>query len=104
MRQDIAITIPAGYCYNYTTAGTSQGQWYLPAAGELYASIETNYSAVNNGIKAAGGTQLSSGYWYWSSSEYNSDYAWFVFANFSYVDWVNKDYTYVSYVRCVLAF
>ncbi len=92
-----------GYCYNYTTPGTSKGQWYLPAAGELYASIETNYSAVNNGIKAAGGTQLTSEYYYfWSSSEYNSGRAWNVYSDTGLVDWDHK--VNYGYVRCVLAF
>ena len=91
-----------GYCYNYTTAGTSKGQWYLPAAGELYASINTshNRSAVNNGIKAAGGTQLS-GY-YWSSSEYISSHAWEVGTAYGNVYGRSKNLT--NYVRCVLAF
>ena len=91
----------AGYCYNFTTAGTSKGQWYLPAAGELYASIGTNYSAVNNGIKAAGGTQLSS-YRYWSSSEYSVYFAWGVFAGNGNVG-TNLKYGN-DYVRCVLGF
>ena len=90
----------AGYCNAYRTDGVSG--WYLPAQGELYASIVTNYSAVSKGISAAGGTQLSSGYWYWSSSEYDYDYAWVVYANDGTVDW---NYKFVdNYVRCVLAF
>ena len=90
----------AGYCNAYRTDDVSG--WYLPAQGELYASIVTNYSAVSKGISAAGGTQLSSGYWYWSSSEYDYDYAWVVYANDGTVDWNYKDA--ISYVRCVLAF
>ena len=92
----------AGYCYNYTTAGTSKGQWYLPAAGELYASIGTNYSAVNNGIKAAGGTQLS-GYRYWSSSEYSSIIAWYMGPGDGYVSNDRKG-SYYGSARCVLGF
>ena len=93
-----------GYCYNYTTTGTSKGQWYLPAAGELYASIVTNYSAVNSGLSAAGGTQLSSGYYcYWSSSEYSSSYAWVVSANGGPVYGYIKNYNDAD-VRCVLGF
>ena len=92
----------AGYCYNYTTTGTSKGDWYLPAAGELYASIMTNYSAVNNGIKAAGGKQLSSDYYYWSSSEYGSKYAWEVVAYYGGVGYGGKSNN--NSVRCVLAF
>ena len=47
-----------GYCYNFTTTGTSKGDWYLPAQGELYASVWTNKSAVNSGLSAAGGTSI----------------------------------------------
>ena len=92
-----------GYCYNYTTAGTSKGQWYLPAAGELYASIATNYSAVNNGIKAAGGTQLLLGAYYWSSSEYSDTSAWAVYPTVGTTDYRGKNFI-DGYVRCVLAF
>ncbi len=91
----------AGYCYNFTTAGTSKGQWYLPAAGELYASIYTNYSAVNSGLSAAGGTSVS-GY-HWSSSEASSRYAWGVGANDGYANDYFK-YSNRYYVRCVLGF
>ena len=93
-----------GYCYNFTTAGTSKGDWYLPAQGELYASIVTNYSAVNSGISAAGGTQLSSGYWYWSSSEYDYRCAWGANAYTGGVSWEHSKNGFPYYVRCVLAF
>ncbi len=90
-----------GYCYNFTTAGTSKGQWYLPAAGELYATVWTNKAAVNSGLSAAGGTAIQSG-WHWSSSEYNSGTAWGVDARYGIVG------TYVKpsngFVRCVLGF
>ena len=90
----------AGYCNAYRTSGVSG--WYLPAQGELYASVWTNYSAVSKGISAAGGTQLSSGYWYWSSSESSTNLAWNVYANDGTVYWNYKDA--ISYVVCVLAF
>ena len=92
-----------GYCYNYTTAGTSKGQWYLPAAGELYASVWTNKTTVSAGLSAVGGRSFQNG-WHWSSSEYSSNQiAWSVDANDGTVDWGNKSYAY-HYVRCVLPF
>ena len=91
----------AGYCYNFTTSGTSKGDWYLPAAGELYASIVTNYSVVNNGINAAEGKDLTAGVWYYSSSQYNRFHTPFVGAC-SIISGVSKK-TYVS-TRCVLDF
>ena len=88
-----------GYCYNYTTAGTSKGDWYLPAAGELYASIVTNFSAVKGGLNAAG--YLLS-YAYWSSSEPEETSAWIVFSGDGDMEAEFKNY--YSYVLCVLAF
>ena len=90
-----------GYCYNFTTAGTSKGQWYLPAAGEAYASVWTNKTAVNTGLSAAGGTSIQDG-WHWSSSEGSYDGVWIVYANDGHVGTIGK-YGYV-YVRCVLEF
>ena len=92
-----------GYCYNYTTTGTSKGDWYLPAAGELYASIWTNKSSVNAGLSKAGGTAIVEGV-HWSSSEATAGYraVWYVSAPDGYVYGNNKDNYY--YVRCVLAF
>ena len=90
-----------GYCYNFTTAGTSKGQWYLPAAGEAYASVWTNKTAVNTGLSAAGGTSIQDG-WHWSSSEGSYGGVWIVYANDGHVGTIGK-YGYV-YVRCVLEF
>lgn len=42
--------------------------------------------------------------WYWSSSEYTYNNAWYVYANNGFVDWSGKSSTYSGYVRCVLAF
>ena len=91
-----------GYCYNFTTTGTSKGDWYLPAAGELYASVWTNKSAVNAGLSAAGGASIQNG-WHWSSSEYSSYSAWEVYPHNGNVDYRTKD-TNGEYVRCVLPF
>ena len=57
----------------YTTLGTSMGQWYLPAAGELKA-ISDNKDVLNTTLSKIGGTQLSGTYW--SSSEYNNNTGW----------------------------
>ena len=90
----------AGYCNAYSKGGVSG--WYLPAQGELYASVWTNKSAVNSGLSAAGGTSIQNG-WHWSSSEYAYTYAWLVNASNGNVDWGYKGSNY-NYVRCVLAF
>ena len=90
----------AGYCNAYSKGGVSG--WYLPAQGELYASVWTNKSTVDAGLSAAGGTSIQSG-WYWSSSEYSSYSAWCVGAYSGTVDWGHKTNNY-HYVRCVLPF
>ena len=58
----------ASYAYNYTTAGTSVGQWYLPASGELWLMYQRK-AAINRTMSRLGKSAvLASGY-AWSSSE-----------------------------------
>ena len=57
----------------YFTTGTSQGQWYVPAAGELQ-SISSNKDVLNTTLSKIGGTQMSGGYW--SSSEKDGSNVW----------------------------
>ena len=59
----------------YSTTGTEQGQWYLPAAGELQA-ISTNKDTLNATLSKIGGTQMSNTYW--SSSEANNQNGYYV--------------------------
>ncbi len=59
----------------YSTTGTEQGQWYLPAAGELQA-ISTNKDTLNTTLAKIGGTQMSGNYW--SSSEQNSGSSYYI--------------------------
>jgi len=66
------------YCNTYTTAGTSAGDWYLPAAGELYSYVYGNYSAINTAMTAIGWTFGSA--YFWSSSEQSNYLAWYVYS------------------------
>ena len=59
----------------YTTTGTEQGQWYLPAGGELN-TIGKNKDILNTTLSKIGGTQLSGNYW--SSSERNYKYGYYI--------------------------
>lgn len=59
----------------YSTEGTSQGQWYLPAAGELKA-VSDNKSTLNTTLSKIGGTSLSLSDW--TSSEKDSTNAFFL--------------------------
>ena len=93
----------AGYCYNYTTSGTSVGEWYLPAEGELYASIWTNQSSVNSGLSAAGGTAIQNDF-HWSSTEFGTHAAWIVRGSDGHITYDFDKFMSRYNVRCVLAF
>ena len=67
---------PAAWAaHEYKTAGTNAGDWCLPAAG-IMTSIKNNMSAINAGFVLAGGDQLGTSSYLWSSSETDSNYAW----------------------------
>ena len=74
---------------NYSPTGTPIGKsWCLPSGGLLNSiNNSVNFAKVNTGITTARGTILgnvSSGYEYvWSSSEYSSNYAWYLTARTS---------------------
>ena len=68
----------ANYCNTFSAVSSGKGSsgWYLPAAGELKA-MSYSYGAINLGLQKLSKTQISSNY-YWSSSETNYNYAWYV--------------------------
>ena len=70
---------------------------------EEWMAIAENFDAVNKALIKAGGEPLKKS-WYWSSSEYSSNYAWE--SNFYYSNGLNN-YTKTTstgvYVRPVLA-
>jgi hypothetical protein len=75
--------IAAAACKKFNTIGTSAGDWYLPAADEL-AYLPSIRHQVNGTISALNakygnvGVQLDTSFNYWSSSEYNANFAWSV--------------------------
>ena len=98
----------AACCWRYSTPGTVQGQWYLPACGELgyiIPRMNTLNKILNAIPNANGGTikalSLTTSNAYWSSSEYSSNYARTVGTYGGAVD-ANLKYDYL-YVRAVLA-
>jgi hypothetical protein len=68
------------YCNTYTGGvdGTS-GEWYLPAAGELYSYVYGNYSTLNPVASTLNWTYFDA--YFWSSSE--DDYYYYVWGVFS---------------------
>ena len=56
---------------------STQGQWYLPAAGELYSYVHNNYNILSNTYI----TYLNYEHfpmYFWSSSGHNRFNAWHV--------------------------
>lgn len=92
-------------CWRYHTEGTSQGDWYLPACGEL-GYIMPPFNKINDAIEkmrtvygSSVGVELSTGRSYWSSTEFSSDYARGLYTDGGSVDgYVKGDY------YCVRAF
>ena len=74
-------------CWRYHTEGTQQGDWYLPACGEL-GYIMPPFNKINEAIDkmrtaygSSVGVELFTNVTYWSSTEYSSDYACYVTTN-----------------------
>ena len=93
-------------CWRYHTPGTKQGDWYLPAMGELgyiipkfnkiNQAISTLISAYGSSVEVQVDDDLDN----WSSSEYSSDYARNVYTYGGDVYLSNKYNDY--YVRAFL--
>ena len=82
--------------------GYKDGEWYLPAVGEL-GFIMPRFKVINSKLSELGssGVQLDGGHDYWSSTEYDEYYAWFVSIANGLVDFNDKDNS--NYVRAFLA-
>lgn len=92
----------ANACHSFTP-GTHNGEWYLPAMGELGYTI-ASFDDINAKIAAAGndnGVQLDEVDFYWSSTEFSETYACILHMADGYVTYNPKTYTY--YVRAFLA-
>ena len=73
---------PATSCCDiFHTEGTQQGDWYLPACGELgyimppFNKINEAITKMRDAYGSSVGVTLDTSYFYWSSSECDSDYA-----------------------------
>ncbi len=63
-------------CYEYSTEGTNVTEWYLPAEGELYTYVYSNYAKVNNTMNRLGWILGSRDFW--SSSKSSIYLVWYV--------------------------
>ena len=81
-------------CWRFHTEGTKQGDWYLPACGELgyvcarFKTINDTISLLTTAYGSYVGISVSSNY-YWSSSEY-SNFARCVYVGNGGVDYAGK--------------
>ena len=87
-------------CWRFNPGSTNQGDWYLPAVGEL-AFIMPNFNNLQTAISDVGGVQLRGASDYWSSTEYSANGAWSVYTYTGVVNFLNKNY--VTNVRAFLA-
>ena len=62
------------YCNSYSTEGTNAGDWYLPAAGEFYSYVSSNYNSQINPTFTKLGWYIHA--YFLTSTEYNSGSAW----------------------------
>ena len=70
---NVSTDFPAASCCDmYHTVGTSQGDWYLPSAGEL-GYVVARLNEIGSAMAKVNGMQELSSYWSWSSTIHNSD-------------------------------
>ena len=87
----------AKLCLDLVSGG--QSDWYLPSIQELNMLWNNYYTVARVLSQISGAAQLSNSF-YWSSSEYNSNYAWyFGFGNGSSNNLVKYGSLYVRAVR-----
>ena len=96
-----ADVVAAKHCAIFNP-GYREGEWYLPAVGEL-GFIIPRFKEINSKLLALGpsGVQLDGDYNYWSSTEYDEYYAWSVSIANGFVVYNGKDGN--NYVRAFLA-
>lgn len=86
----------AEYCRNYTFKNGKKG--YLWSLGEAQDAYK-NKAAINAAMKKIGGTAIATDDYYWTSTQYDSDYAWLLHLENGVVDFNSKDDGF--YVRAV---
>ncbi len=90
----------AWYCHKLEIEGfeDKKGEWYLPAAGEIYNYFYTNYSLINSAFLELGLSSFDK--WYWSSSVHPIGAIWYVGSYYGDISHYLKDGTYT--VSCIL--
>lgn len=87
------------HCLEYETPGTSKGDWYLPAMGEL-AETFLNLESINLTLKILG-REIISHAWFWGSTMYSDQFSWICGSG---GDWSIWTYNYIWSNYFVLPF
>ena len=91
-------------CYMKTTGSLPNGYWFLPSVSEL-KTLYANKTAVNTGLRKAGGATIPTSGYYWSSTEYSSYNALYMGLASGNVNFYNKSSSLSSfYARCAVAY
>ena len=107
------------YCWNYSTAGTSKGDWFIPAA-DTWIKVFENYDLIESVLTAVGGTKIrdskysrSTSYWSTTVTKMpeketdNVDYGFFAVSMNYENKYINlkeiqpDSWVYAVYARCV---
>lgn len=94
-------------CWRYSTVGTVQGNWYLPACGEL-GYLCARFKTINNAIQYlinsgfSNSCSLVASHWFWSSNDLDNYKARYVKMDNGTVAGANKKVDH--YVRAFLRF
>lgn len=95
-----SLELPAiKHCLEYETPGTSKGDWYLPAEGELMETF-LNLESINLTLKILG-REIIPYTNFWSSTMYSDQSAWVCGSDGHWFIWY---YDYVCCNYCVLPF
>ena len=111
--ENVQANYPAAMaCHMYHTSGTNQGDWYLPAMGEL-GYLYARAKKINETLVSLGSSAVTYGVptdwdklgsWLWSSSEYSGHFSR-TLANYGIVNYGLKNYYYdYNRVRAFAAF
>lgn len=90
-------------CQRFNPDGETAGQWYLPAAGEMYNYVGLNKDAVNTALQTYGGFDfINNNNNFWCSNEQTTSQAYFmrVYNNSITIDKAGKSLS--MYVRAFI--
>lgn len=81
----------AGWCQNYTFKNGKKG--YLVSCGE-WQEAYNNKSEIDACMSLIGGTVIKENDYHWTSTQYNSRYAWPMSWLTAYTEWDHKNFNY----------